>query len=57
MSKKALQGGSNDSDVFGSSLRDDSRLEYSGFPNEMLLALASPSLGVFLWFPFVFRKA
>ena len=56
ISKKALQGGPKDSGVllFGSSLRDDSQLEYSGFPSEMLLALALPSLGVFLWFPFVF---
>lgn len=59
MSKKALQQGSNDSDVFlfGSSLRDDSSLEYCRFPSEMLLALALPFLRVFLWFPFVFRKA
>lgn len=42
--------------VFGSSFSDDSQREYSGFPSEMLLAVALLSLGIFLWLPFAFRK-
>lgn len=41
---------------FGPSFSDSSQREYSGFPSEMLLAMALLSLGVFLWFPFAFRK-